>query len=192
MTLTSAPKTCGNSPYGTIDLLRGPQRPPTPTGSRPMPSSSRWASARSPCPNVLPPGRRAVDRAPVRKRHHLRQLAPRGQVAGDVRVVGGDTVQMLGVVWGRIKMQGACASRPRPLPRIGRASRSDINPLTGSDGSVPHRRAWCKGVCKKTRIPNPGDMCFIAFAGLFSEAPMGVFGEAAPFPPPRRRLLPCG
>ena len=34
-------------------------------------------------------------------------------------------------------------------PRIGRASRSDINPLTGSVGSVPYRRAWRKGVSKK-------------------------------------------
>ena len=37
----------------------------------------------------LRPRGRAVDRAAVGKRHHVRQLAPRGQVAGDVRVVGG-------------------------------------------------------------------------------------------------------
>ena len=37
----------------------------------------------------LRPRRRPVDRAAVGKRHHLRQLAARGQVAGDVRVVGG-------------------------------------------------------------------------------------------------------
>ena len=40
-------------------------------------------------PDGLRPCRRAVDRAAVGKRHHLRQLAAGGQVAGDVRVVGG-------------------------------------------------------------------------------------------------------
>ena len=90
----------------------------------------------------LRPRGRAVDRAAVGERHHVRQLAARRQVAGDVRVVGGDSVQMLGVGWGRIKMQGACASRPRPLRRIGRASRVDINPLKGSVGSLPHHDAW--------------------------------------------------
>ena len=37
----------------------------------------------------LRPRGRAMDRAAVGKRHHLRQLAARWQVAGDVRVVGG-------------------------------------------------------------------------------------------------------
>ena len=37
----------------------------------------------------LHPRRRPVDGSAVGKRHHLRQLAARGQVAGDVRVVGG-------------------------------------------------------------------------------------------------------
>ena len=121
-----------------------------------------------------------MDRAAVGERHLVRQLAPRRQVAGDVRVVGGDTVQMLGVVWGRIKMQGACASRPRPLPRIGRASRSDINPLTGSDGSVPHRRAWCKGVCKKRGSSHQVRISFFSITPLRTGKACGIISSSQP------------
>ena len=47
------------------------------------------------------------------------------------------------------KMQGASAFRPKPPRRIGRASRVEYNPLTGSVGIVPNYFSWCNGTERK-------------------------------------------
>ena len=54
--------------------------------------------------------------------------------------------------------------RPRPFrigasPRIGRASRSDVNLLTGSMRIVPNFAAWRKGVAREKRVRDDNDNC---------------------------------
>ena len=107
------------------------------------------------------------------------KLALRRKVAGDVRVVGSRSLKMVGYGFAWIKykhgfakfaaerlnrpgligisgyqnkafnMQGASAFRPKPPRRIGRASRVEYNPLTGSVGIVPNYFSWCNGTERK-------------------------------------------
>lgn len=48
-----------------------------------------------------------------------------------------------------VKKKRSQTLRPKTSLRVGRTVRLDMNPLTSSVGSVPHRRTWRKGVSKK-------------------------------------------
>ena len=48
-----------------------------------------------------------------------------------------------------VKKKRSQTLRPKTSLRVGRTVRLDMNPLTSSVGSVPHRRAWRKGVSKE-------------------------------------------
>ena len=50
------------------------------------------------------------------------------------------------------KMQGASTFRLKPPRRIGRASRVEYNPLTGSVGIIPNIISWRNGVWRRNRI----------------------------------------
>ena len=50
------------------------------------------------------------------------------------------------------KMQGASTFRLKPPRRIGRASRVEYNPLTGSVGIIPNIIPWRNGVWRQNRI----------------------------------------
>ena len=50
------------------------------------------------------------------------------------------------------KMQGASTFRLKPPRRIGRASRVEYNPLTGSAGIIPNIISWRNGVRRRNRI----------------------------------------
>ena len=117
----------------------------------------------------LRPRGRAVDRAPVRKRHHVRQLAPHIKMQWPqpegwshaplrqnlaARLVRVYHIVMLGARGTNKISQTTSKKRsqalwPKTPFRVGRTVRLDMNPLTGSVGSVPHRRAWRKGVREK-------------------------------------------
>ena len=119
----------------------------------------------------LRPRRRPVDQAAVGKRHHLRQLAARGQIAGDVVAIGSMESKISGTpsqqamveipsinVGYRLHRMLLKVLRPRPFRtgaplRIGRTVRLDMNLLTGSVGSVPNRQMVRKGVCGRNSTP---------------------------------------
>ena len=79
-----------------------------------------------------------------------------------------------------LKLQRPLAYRLEALPRIGRASRSDINPLTGSDGSVPHRRAWCKGVREKRGSSHQVRISFFSITPLRTGKACGIISSSQP------------
>ena len=107
----------------------------------------------------LCPRRRAVDRAAMRSDgNHFRQLALRRKVAWDVRIVGSCSLKMVGPIYVNNclfhfchKMQGASTFRQKPPRRIGRASRVEYNPLTGSVGILPNIISWRNGVWRQRR-----------------------------------------
>ena len=93
----------------------------------------------------LRPCRRAVNRAAMRANGNcVWQLALRRKVAGDVRIVRSVIADvgepLMGVKMLRLRPFWIGAS-----PRVGRASRSDVNLLTGSVGIVPNIRLWRNG-----------------------------------------------